>query len=950
MTDDGIKGLEAEQLAMPLLAVLRQLHRELQPPQPGDAPRPEDTLPASIGLDSSLEQAWGFDSLARARLLTQLEASFNVALSEQALFSAETPRDLLREILAARKAHGFCVPRGEQPSPAAQLPLADATPEMAHTLPEVLKWHVDHHPERTHLYLYETAERITPLSYGELFEASLQVAASLQHRGLERGQTVALMLPTSRAYFVSFFGVLLAGGVPVPIYPPARPTQIEEHLRRHAGILNNAAVAMLITLAEARLVSRLLKLQVASLRQVITVPEPGNAPSSLPAAAHCTPGEIALLQYTSGSTGDPKGVILTHANLLANIRTMGRAIGVSSNDMFVSWLPLYHDMGLIGAWLGSLYFAVPLVVMSPLLFLARPQRWLWAIHRFRGTLSAAPNFAFDLCLRKLDDSELAGLDLSCWRVAFNGAEPISPETMKGFCERFGRYGFRPEAMAPVYGLAESSVGLAFPPFGRLPPVDRIRREPLMRRGVAMPAAEDDPDALQLVAVGHPLAGHQIRIVDQTGHELPERQEGQLEFKGPSTTRGYYRNPQATGKLFHGDWLDSGDRGYVAGGDVYITGRSKDVIIKAGRNIYPQELEAAVSEIDGVRKGCVAVFAVPDHNTGTEQLVVVAETRLIEADACQRVHQKITRLAVDLLGLPPDDIVLAPPHSVPKTSSGKIRRFASRERYQQHQLEKRPRAIWWQLVRLSLMGLGQQGGRIWRGLREWAYAGYGWLLFALVVPGFWLAVVLSPSTRWARAATRMGARLLLRLSATPVRVAGDAHLKEINNAVLVVNHASYLDSLVLSAALPLTFRFVAKAELSRRPLTRWFLVKLQTEFVERFDVQQGVSDARRLAAEARGGQSLLLFPEGTLSREPGLRPFHLGAFVAAAEAGVPVVPVILRGTRSKLREGSWFLRRGGVSVTVGKPIWPQGSDWQAAVLLRDAARAELLERCGEPDLG
>jgi len=197
---------------------------------------------------------------------------------------------------------------------------------------------------------------------------------------------------------------------------------------------------------------------------------------------------------------------------------------------------------------------------------------------------------------------------------------------------------------------------------------------------------------------------------------------------------------------------------------------------------------------------------------------------------------------------------------------------------------------------------------------------------------------------------MGARLLLWLSATPVQVEGRTDLERSDTAVLVVNHASYLDSLVLCAALPLTFRFVAKVELSRQPLLRWYLDRLKTEFVERFDVQQGVSDAKRLASEARGGQSLLFFPEGTLSRIPGLRPFHLGAFVAAAQAGVPVVPVTLRGTRSKLRDGSWFLRRGAVSVVIGQPIWPQGSDWPAAIKLRDAARAEILKRCGEPDLG
>jgi len=658
----------------------------------------------------------------------------------------------------------------------------------------------------------------------------------------------------------------------------------------------------------------------------------------------------ALLQYTSGSTGAPKGVILTHANLLANVRAMGEAIRVTPADVFVSWLPLYHDMGLIGAWLGSLYFAVPLVVMSPLLFLARPQRWLWAIHRFRGTLSAAPNFAFDLCLHKIEDRALQGLDLSSWRQAFNGAEPISADTMLAFCRRFGRYGFRAEAMAPVYGLAECSVGLAFPSPGQVPRVERIRREPLTLRGQAVPASAQESDALQLVALGHPLPGHQFRVVDHTGHELPERREGRLEFKGPSATCGYFRNPQATAGLIRGDWLDTGDLGYISAGELFLTGRSKDLIIKAGRNIYPQELEAAVSRIDGVRKGCVAVFAAAEQGQGTEQLVVVAETRLTGTQARQRLREEITRLAVALLGLPPDDIVLAPPHSIPKTSSGKIRRFATRDRYQRRQLDTPPRAIWWQLLRLGMSGLGHQCLNSGRALQEWAYAGYGWLVFWLLAPQFWLLVVLSPTASLARTITRAGARLLLWLAGTPVRIDGGEHLLGIRHAVLVANHCSYLDSLVLTASLPLPFRFVAKAELSRQPLARWFLTKLRTEFVERFDIQQGVSDARRLADRGRGDLPVLMFPEGTLSREPGLRSFHLGAFAAAATAGVPVVPITLRGTRSKLRNGSWFLRRGGISVRIGQPLLPAGSDWSAAIGLRDLARTELLKTCGEPDLG
>jgi acyl-CoA synthetase (AMP-forming)/AMP-acid ligase II len=388
-------------------------------------------------------------------------------------------------------------------------------PVEADTLLDVLDWHVHSNPQHPHIYLYGEEDEPETITYAALFDGARTIAAGLQAHELQPGQSVAIMLPTSRDYLFSFFGILLAGGIPVPIYPPARASQIEEHLRRHASILANANTVILITVPEAQVVARLLKAQVEILHNVITPGELAVHGMAVTVQA-VRAGDIALLQYTSGSTGAPKGVVLTHADLLANIRAMGDIAQVDPTDVFVSWLPLYHDMGLIGAWLGSLYYAMTLVLMSPLTFLVHPQRWLWAIHHHRGTLSAAPNFAFELCLQKLTDSDIEGLDLNSWRMAVNGAEPVSPHTIRRFSQRFARYGFRPEAMAPVYGLAEAAVGLAFPPPGRIPPIDRIKRDVFESSGKAVPADAADTRALEFVACGQPLPGYQIRIVDQSG--------------------------------------------------------------------------------------------------------------------------------------------------------------------------------------------------------------------------------------------------------------------------------------------------------------------------------------------------------------------------------------------------------------------------------------------------
>jgi 1-acyl-sn-glycerol-3-phosphate acyltransferase len=899
----------------------------------------------SASLDSSLEREFGFDSLGRVELFQRLESTYGVQLPDQLLATAETPRDLLRALTTAGARSRMA---GARPAKTRPLPEVDTPPTRAGTLVEVLDWHVQAHPDRTHLYFYGDQDTATEVSYAQLTTGAAAVAAGLQQHDLQPGQTVAIMLPTSVDFFYSFYGILLSGGVPVPLYPPVRLTQIEDHLRRQAGILDSARASILITVAEGQRLARLLRAQVEGLRSVVTVQE-----LSMGMKAHVSPTlqpeDVAFLQYTSGSTGTPKGVILTHANLLANIRAMGQVAGTTSRETFVSWLPLYHDMGLIGACLGSLYYACPLVLMSPLAFLARPQRWLWAIHQHRGTISAAPNFAYELCLRRIDDADIEGVDLSSWQMALNGAEPISPETVKRFCERFAKYGFRPQTMTPVYGLAESSLGAAFPPPGRGVRIDHVQRDPFSRSGQALPADADDPTALRFVSCGGPLPGHQIRIVDGTGYEVAERQVGHLQFQGPSATSGYFRNPEDTRRLFDGDWLNSGDLAYIAAGEIYVTGRVKDLIIRAGRNILPQELEEAVGDLPGIRRGCVAAFGSTDPVSSTERLVVVAETRETDAQAQAHLRQQIEATIVDLLGTPADDVVLVPPQTVLKTSSGKVRRAACRERYEQGDLDRPQRAVWWQVTRLAWAAVRPRLRQTWRSMTEVLYAGYAWSVLGIGAAALWTAVALLPRLSWRKASARGLSRLLLRLFGFPVHVHGLEHLLHQQACVLVVNHASYLDPLVLVAVLPSSISFVAKRELAEQFFARLLFRRLGTEFVERFDPQRGVEDTDRVLQAVRQGRSMLFFPEGTFGRAPGLRPFRMGAFVVAAQAGAPLVPMVITGTRSILRAGQWFPRRGAIAVTIGTPLLPQGSDWTAALALRDAARAQMLEYGHEPDL-
>ncbi|OGK85302.1 MAG: hypothetical protein A2X53_07010 [Candidatus Rokubacteria bacterium GWA2_70_23] len=933
MATTEILGAPAKAVEERVLGLVGALIAELGP------------LPAhrSPGMDDFLDRDLGIGSLERVELLLRLEEAFGVRLADAVMAEAETPRDLARAVVSAAPAVPERIHEALPP-----LAAAARVPASAATLVDVLRRHAERDPARVHIFLREESDSEQPITYGGLLERADRVAAGLAEHGIARGQSVGLMLRTEAAFFEAFFGTLLAGGVPVPIYPPFRMDRIEEYARRQAGILRNAQVRLLITFAGVERLGRLLRGRVPTLGEVTSV-ERLAASGARPPALSLGGGSPALIQYTSGSTGEPKGVLLSHANILANIRAIGEALAIRPDDVAVSWLPLYHDMGLIGSWLGSLYFGIPIAILSPLAFLSRPARWLRTVHAHRGTLSPAPNFAFDLCVRKVRDAEIEGLDLGSWRLALNGSEPVSPETIERFTRRFAAYGFTPEAMCPVYGLAESSVGLTASPPGRPPRVDRVAREPFQQRGQALPATPAEPHPLCFVSCGRPLPGHQVRIVDAAGRPLPERSEGRIEFSGPSVTAGYFRNPEATRAVRRDGWMDAGDLGYLSDGELFVTGRVKDIVIKAGRNLYPQEVEEVVGDIPGIRKGCVAAFGIPDATLGTERLVVVAESREAGPETRERIERDVMDRVMAVLGIPPDAVLLAPPGTVLKTSSGKVRRSAMREAYLGGTLGRaRPsaRAQW---TRLVLEGLRATVRRAAARSAALLYAAYVGGLLVLTWPLLWLSLIAFPSGRPAHGLARLWCQVILALAGCPIRVEGLEHLRGVGPAVLVANHSSYLDAVALLAGLPGDFRFVAKRELLRAPVIGTVIRKGGHLTVNRTDLARSLEDADRASAALRGGVSLLVFPEGTFVRAPGLLPFKLGAFKAASESGCPVIPVTIRGTREILPADTWLPRQGPITLAIGAPIAPEGDGWPALVRLRDCSRETIARRLGEEPL-
>lgn len=898
-----------------------------------------------VTIDLSLQQHLGIDSVSKAELFSRIEKQFDVQLSQQLLAEANTLQDILN-VLISSSPQKIVFSQGKI-TPLTSESHVDVS--SAKTLMDVLLLFAMQAPDRPHIYLQDEYGKEEIITYGKLFETALCVANVLrQQYDLRADETVAIMLPTSAGFFYTFFGVLLANCVPVPVYPPFRPHQIEAYAKQEAKILRNAEVRMLVTFHQAENLSQMLRAFIPSLKYVVNVDS--LLQSKERSLIHSRTGEdFALIQYTSGSTSTPKGVLLTHNNLLANICAYGKGIGVTSKDVSVSWVPLYHDLGLIGMWFGSLYFGLPLAIMSPLTFLTRPERWLWTIHSHRGTISGGPNFAYELCVRKIDPAQIEGLDLSSWRLAFNGAEAIHPETLRRFTEKFSPYGFRSETHYPVYGLAESSVCLAVSPLNRGPRFDVIEREALEKNGRAIIAeSNSSKSTLELVACGIPLPEHEVRIVDDKGKVLPERHVGHIQFRGPSSMQGYYNNPEATRAVFHDGWWDTGDLAYIADREIFITGRKKDVIIKAGRNLYPAEIEELTGQIPGIRKGCVIAFGISDPHRGTEKLVVVAETNTKDSKEREDIIAKVNENISEALDIIPDHTVLVSPHVIPKTSSGKLQRSACKTLYETGKLTPKGIPPWLQITKLILNVVKSKLLTALSKAGKFICTLYATLLLIITVFPLWLSVWIIPKST-AKQLCRWWAKLFTLLIFCPILTNQKNNLYKNKPVIFAPNHASYIDAIVMLAVLPAGTCFVGKSELLKTPFIRTFMRKLDYIAVDRVDASKGVEDTKEITDQLLQGHSVLIFPEGTFSYALGLRPFKVGAFKIAAETKTPICPIAMQGTRAILRGEEWLMKPHYIKVTVLDPIMPQGDDWQEISRLKNSVREEIAKHCGEPTL-
>ncbi len=548
------------------------------------------------------------------------------------------------------------------------------------------------------LRFVDRRESATFLAWDEVRHRSLRARGWLLERGVRPGDRVGLVFRTSPSFFDAFFGVLAAGAVPVPLYPPVRLGRLEEY---HAGTAKMlSAVGARLLVAEptvARLLGEVVArcggaLELATLDRLPAEPAPPEA--ALGAAG---PDDLALVQFSSGTTVDPKPVALTHRAVLAQVGALNQNWKGRPEASGVSWLPLYHDMGLIGCVFPAQDAAAELTLIPPELFVARPALWLRTISRYRGMVSPAPNFAYSLCLERIADDELDGVDLSCWRVALNGAETVSADVMRRFNARFGRWGLRPEALSPVYGLSEASLAVTFSALDRPFTARHFDAEALADAGRARRVDPGGRQSTELVSVGTPLAGFAVEIRGAGGATLPEGSVGRLWVRGPSLMQGYLGRPEASREALVDGWLDTGDMGFLFAGELYLTGRAKDVLILRGRNYPPEGVERALDGLEGVRTGCSAAVSYRRGQAASDTLLVFVEARPTPLLDPAALAQACRRRILSATGLAADRVEVLEPGSLPRTSSGKIRRQEALHRFLAGRLDAPRRVSWWRLL-------------------------------------------------------------------------------------------------------------------------------------------------------------------------------------------------------------------------------------------------------------
>jgi acyl-CoA synthetase (AMP-forming)/AMP-acid ligase II len=549
----------------------------------------------------------------------------------------------------------------------------------AETVSGVFAELVDRYPDYECLTMLDRDRNERRVTLGAIGARALEIQAALEASGLVPGGCAVLILPTDPELLAAYFAVMFAGGTPTLLATPShRHAAAEVYTELVNTILANAEAPVIYCDSDVADTLNRSELALREGTQLLT-PSEVEPPQAPPARVQVKGRDIATIQYSSGTTGPPKGIRLSHQAILENLRSTREVLELDGRTVSVNWIPLYHDMGLIDGFLLPLLCGCPTILIPTMDFMREPSLWLWALHHYRGGISFAPNFAYTLAVHRVPDGDLEGLDLSSWRVAIASAEPILAGTVEAFTTRFAAYGFAAEAFCAFYGLAECVTAVTGSSPRELPRIETIDREAAAVHHRANPV---EGEGLALVASGAVLPGCSVEIRDDSGGVLSERTVGDIWVSAPWLFTDYNRDPEQTARVRVDGWLRTGDKGYLADGHLYFFSREKDLVVIAGEKYAPHDVESAVNAVPGVRGGCAVAFGIMNQERGTEELAVVAETKESEPQALEAMRRAIRHEVMNSTGLGLRHLELVGPGGVQKTTSGKLARSAMRERYEE----------------------------------------------------------------------------------------------------------------------------------------------------------------------------------------------------------------------------------------------------------------------------
>jgi acyl-CoA synthetase (AMP-forming)/AMP-acid ligase II len=560
------------------------------------------------------------------------------------------------------------------------------------TFPERLRALHSANRERVAVCLQFPGREDLPLTYDQLLRGASAYARTLEREGIQPGEVVILILQHGEDLVYSFWGAILHGAIPSIMPFLTEKLSPERYRADLSTLISVAKPAAIVTYPEFEMEIRSALQAGDSVRSVI-VTDRTESQSDIDFASlkgfQRKPQEIVLLQHSSGTTGLQKGVALSHRAIFNQLNSYGKSLSITENDVVVSWLPLYHDMGLIAGFLMPTLAGIPLVIMSPFDWVRAPYKLLQSISKYRGTLTWLPNFAYNFCAQKIRDRHIEGVDLSSLRAITNCSEPVRWESHVAFYERFKDYGLRFEALQTSYAMAENVFGVAQSKLGSVPVVEEIDREAFMGERVAK-APFDGRPSMKMMSSGQPIENVNVKVIDENGGEVPERVIGELALQSDCMLTGYFNRPDATEKAFRAGWYLTGDYGYISNGEVFVSGRKKDMIIVGGKNIYPQDLESLTYEVSGVHAGRSVAFGMFDEAQGTEDVVIIAEVDSEDAEEQQKIADAIRLHVTKNSAIALRYVKVVGPKWILKTSSGKTARSANKEKFLSELLEDRER--------------------------------------------------------------------------------------------------------------------------------------------------------------------------------------------------------------------------------------------------------------------